>query len=108
MLIIDADLGMANIDVALGIRPQYTLHDVLFYGKSLKETLVVGPEGIRFFLEVLESWRWQLWMSENRSMAEGSLPRGCGHHPYRYRSRNFKESFVLYHLFPRAYYYYNT
>lgn len=47
VLIIDADLGMANVDVILGLYPQSTLYDVLFHGKSFKETIINGPEGIK-------------------------------------------------------------
>lgn len=47
VLIIDADLGMANVDVILGIYPQSTLYDVLFRGRSFKETIINGPEGIK-------------------------------------------------------------
>lgn len=47
VLVIDADLGMANVDVVLGIRPQYTLYDVLFNHVKLEEALIIGPEGIQ-------------------------------------------------------------
>jgi flagellar biosynthesis protein FlhG len=47
VLIIDADLGMANVDVILGLYPQSTLYDVLFHGKSFEETIINGPEGIK-------------------------------------------------------------
>ena len=42
----DADLGLANIDVMLGIPVEYTLHDVFTGKKSLPEIVVDGPEGI--------------------------------------------------------------
>lgn len=47
VLIIDADLGMANVDVLLGIFPEVTLFDVFFNDKPLKEAIVEGPEGIK-------------------------------------------------------------
>lgn len=47
VLIIDADLGLANVDVVLGLNPSYTIQDVLSGNKSLKEVLVEGPEGIK-------------------------------------------------------------
>jgi len=37
--IIDADLGLANIDVVLGINPKYTLEDMIFNGKSVEEII---------------------------------------------------------------------
>ncbi len=37
--IIDADLGLANIDVVLGINPEFTLEDIIFSGKSIEEVI---------------------------------------------------------------------
>lgn len=45
-LIIDADLGLANVDILLGVNPKATLYDVMFKGKSLQEAIFEGPEGI--------------------------------------------------------------
>lgn len=45
--IIDADLGLANIDILLGLVPRYTLTHVLKQEKSLSEILVDGPNGIK-------------------------------------------------------------
>lgn len=47
VLIIDADLGLANVDVVLGLNPQYTIKDVISGEKSLDEVLVEGPGGMR-------------------------------------------------------------
>lgn len=47
VLIIDADLGLGNINVLLGLRPAFTLNDVLNGEKSLAEIIVTGPGGIR-------------------------------------------------------------
>jgi len=47
VLLIDADLGLANLDILLGLTPQYTIHDVLQLRKTLGEVLVEGPEGIK-------------------------------------------------------------
>ncbi len=46
VLVMDADLGMANIDVMLGIRPAYDLYHVITGQKTLDEVIVDGPEGI--------------------------------------------------------------
>ena len=46
VLIFDADLGLANVDVALGLRPKYTIKDVLNGSKALEEIMLDGPEGI--------------------------------------------------------------
>jgi flagellar biosynthesis protein FlhG len=47
VVLMDADLGLANVDVLLGIKAQYTLADVLDGGKSLREVLLNGPAGIK-------------------------------------------------------------
>jgi flagellar biosynthesis protein FlhG len=46
-LILDADCGLANIDLILGLTPKYNLHNVLKGEISLKETIVSGPGGIK-------------------------------------------------------------
>jgi flagellar biosynthesis protein FlhG len=46
--IIDADIGLANIDVLLGIIPRFTLLDVINNSRSIIEALAVGPGNIRF------------------------------------------------------------
>lgn len=46
-LILDADCGLANIDLILGLTPKYNLYHVLKGEKTLKEALVNGPGGIK-------------------------------------------------------------
>lgn len=48
VMILDADFGLANIEVMLGIRPQYNLADLMYRGKSLQEIITKGPENIGF------------------------------------------------------------
>ena len=48
VIILDADFGLANIEVMLGIRPDYNLADLMFRGKELKEIIISGPENIGF------------------------------------------------------------
>ena len=48
VIIIDADLGLSNIDVALGKTPKYNLSDVINYRKGIIEIMEDGPEGIKF------------------------------------------------------------
>ena len=45
--VMDADLGLANVDVMLGLVPLHTLHDVVQGRKTLEEILITGPEGIK-------------------------------------------------------------
>ncbi|MFZ2087808.1 MAG: MinD/ParA family protein [Desulfobaccales bacterium] len=47
VLLIDADLGLANLDILLGLSPRFTIHDLLSLRRSLSEVLVEGPEGIK-------------------------------------------------------------
>lgn len=47
VVLMDADLGLANVDVQLGLRPKATLADVLSGECSLRDVLVDGPGGIR-------------------------------------------------------------
>jgi flagellar biosynthesis protein FlhG len=47
VLIWDADLGLANIDVLLGLKPEFNIHHLLNGEKSLNEILVEGPNGVR-------------------------------------------------------------
>ena len=47
VLLYDADMGLANVDVMLGIIPRFTLLNVLNGQKTLKEIIVEGPGGIR-------------------------------------------------------------
>jgi flagellar biosynthesis protein FlhG len=46
VLIWDADLGLANTDVLLGIRTRYTIHDWLKGARSLEEIVIEAPGGI--------------------------------------------------------------
>ena len=47
VLIWDADLGLANIDVLLGLKTTATIHDLLNGTKTLSEIIADGPAGIR-------------------------------------------------------------
>lgn len=47
VLVLDADLGLGNLDVLLGLTPKYTLEHVLSGARSLSEIMLQGPSGIR-------------------------------------------------------------
>ena len=47
VLILDADIGLANLDVLLGFSPQYNLQHVLNGEKTIGEVLVSGPGGMK-------------------------------------------------------------
>lgn len=46
-LILDADCGLANIDLILGLTPKYNLYHVLKGERSLREAIVNGPGGLK-------------------------------------------------------------
>ena len=48
VVVLDADFGLANIEIMLGIRPKYNLADLMFRGKSIQDVMTYGPEGIGF------------------------------------------------------------
>lgn len=47
VVLLDADLGLANVDVLLGLHPRRTLADVLAGECTLADILLDGPGGIR-------------------------------------------------------------
>lgn len=47
VMLLDADLGLANIDVMLGLHPEYDLSHVLSGERNLEEVIVEGPSGIK-------------------------------------------------------------
>ncbi len=47
VVLLDADLGLANVDVLLGLSPKYTLADVLAGRQTLNDILMPGPAGIK-------------------------------------------------------------
>jgi len=72
VLIIDGDLGLANVEVLLGINPKYTLYDVIYRNLSLESVVTYGPEGILVIpggsgaleLSQIEPYRQELLMDE--------------------------------------------
>lgn len=48
VIILDADFGLANIEVMFGVIPQYNLSDIMYKGKELRDIIVEGPEGVGF------------------------------------------------------------
>ncbi|MEN8189405.1 MAG: MinD/ParA family protein [Thermodesulfobacteriota bacterium] len=47
VLILDADLGLANIDVVFGLAPQFNLNHFFSGEQELSDILVEGPEGVK-------------------------------------------------------------
>jgi flagellar biosynthesis protein FlhG len=47
VLLIDADLGLANVDTVLGLHPRATLRQVLSGERAIADVVLDGPAGIR-------------------------------------------------------------
>jgi flagellar biosynthesis protein FlhG len=47
VLLIDADLGLGNLDILLGLTPKFTIQDVLSMERDLAEVIVEGPGGLK-------------------------------------------------------------
>lgn len=48
VIIFDADLGLANVEVMFGAIPKFNLSDLIYRGKSIKEIITPGPLEIGF------------------------------------------------------------
>lgn len=48
VIILDADFGLANVEVMLGTRPKYNMADMIFGGKNIRDVICKGPENIGF------------------------------------------------------------
>lgn len=48
VLIFDADIGLANVEVMFGAIPKYNLSDVLYKGMSMRDIITQGPMDIGF------------------------------------------------------------
>ncbi len=47
VMIMDADMGLANVDIMVDMIPEFTLYDVIKGRKSLHDIVLTGPEGIK-------------------------------------------------------------
>jgi flagellar biosynthesis protein FlhG len=45
--LLDADMGLANVDIVLGINPRYNLLHVINGERTLEDVMVTGPLGLR-------------------------------------------------------------
>lgn len=46
VLLVDGDLGLANVDIMFGIKPTKSFHDIISEGKSINDIIMKGPGGI--------------------------------------------------------------
>lgn len=47
VVLLDADLGLANVDILLGVRAEYTIEDLLAGNCSMNDLLLEGPHGLK-------------------------------------------------------------
>ena len=47
VLLLDADLGLGNLDILLGLKPKKNLSDVLIEGKNIRDMIIEGPMGVK-------------------------------------------------------------
>jgi flagellar biosynthesis protein FlhG len=47
VMLLDADLGLANVDVMLGLHPEFDLSHVIQGTRTLEEVIVTGPSGLQ-------------------------------------------------------------
>lgn len=79
VLVIDADLGLNNIDILLGLTPKYHIGHVLSGEKNVEDILVKGPAGLTVLpagdglqeLTQLESENKMLLMEELDKVSQG-------------------------------------
>lgn len=45
--ILDADFGMANVDILFGIKTQYSIYDILYNDRSIEEVSAIMDNGIK-------------------------------------------------------------
>ncbi|MDR1532724.1 MAG: MinD/ParA family protein [Clostridiales bacterium] len=48
VMVIDADFGLANVEMLFGITPRYCFGDLLYGTKTIDEVITEGPMGIKF------------------------------------------------------------
>ena len=48
VLILDADFGLANIEVMFGALPKYNLADLIYKGMQIQDIITEGPSGVGF------------------------------------------------------------
>ncbi|MGE5371340.1 MAG: MinD/ParA family protein [Solirubrobacterales bacterium] len=47
VLLLDADMGLGNVDIILGLIPKHNLYHVIKREKDVKEIIVTGPQGLK-------------------------------------------------------------
>lgn len=94
VLVLDGDLGLANVDLLLGIAPQFDLQDVILGNQNISDILLEGPDGIRVIpaasgvedLANLDEYRTEVLLRSLAQLEDETdiilvdSPSGIGHH----------------------------
>lgn len=48
VIILDADFGLANIEIMFGTVPKYNLYDLIYQGKNIRDIITWGPMEVGF------------------------------------------------------------
>mgnify|MGYP002515700321 CR=1 FL=1 len=48
VVILDADFGLANIEIMFGTVPKHNLSDLIYQGKNIREIITWGPMDVGF------------------------------------------------------------
>ncbi len=75
VLLIDADLGLANIDILLGISPEHNLQDLLRGRVSAFDVIVEGPEGLSILPSASGFSESEAWQSDDGARLSEELGR---------------------------------
>lgn len=90
--LIDVDLGLANVDIVLGITPRFNLGHVMYGQKTLGEIIMEGPLGLKIIsggsgiteLANLNGWRLEAFIASfeelNQNFDFVILDTGAGVH----------------------------
>lgn len=54
VIIFDADMGLANVEVMFGAIPKYNLSDMIYHGKKDERNYYTGAYGNRIYFR----WKW--------------------------------------------------
>ncbi|HEX3011070.1 MAG TPA: MinD/ParA family protein [Syntrophomonadaceae bacterium] len=47
VILMDADLGLGNIDIMLGLVPEYNLYHMIINKKALRDIIITGPDNLK-------------------------------------------------------------
>ncbi len=75
VLLIDADLGLANIDILLGITPEHNLQDLLRGRVSAFDVIVEGPKGLSILPAASGISESEAWQSDDGARLSEELGR---------------------------------